>query len=41
MQVDDLDVVRLKTVPVNLNKLSDVEDNEVVKNKNSAQRKQK
>ena len=31
-KVDDLDVGRLKTVPVDLKKLSDVIDNEVVKN---------
>ena len=29
---DDLDVGKLKTVPENLKKLSDVVDNEVVKN---------
>ena len=31
-KVDDLDVAKLKTVPVDLKKLSDVIDNEVVKN---------
>ena len=31
-KVNDLDIVNLKTVPVNLKKLSDVVDNEVVKN---------
>ena len=31
-KVDDLDVGKLKTVPVDLKKLSDVVDNEVVKN---------
>ena len=31
-KVDDLDVDKLKTVPVDLKKLSDVVDNEVVKN---------
>ena len=31
-KVHDLDVGKLKTVPVNLKKLSDVVDNEVVKN---------
>ena len=31
-KVNDLDIVNLKTVPVNLIKLSDVVDNEVVKN---------
>ena len=31
-KVDDLDVGNLKTVPVDLEKLSDVVDNEVVKN---------
>ena len=31
-KVDDLDVSKLKTVPVNLKKLSDVVDNEVLKN---------
>ena len=31
-KVDDLDVGKLKTVPVDLEKLSDVVDNEVVKN---------
>ena len=34
-QVDDLDVGKLKTVPVDLKKLSDVVDNEVVKKHNS------
>ena len=32
-KVDGLDVGKLKTVPVNLKKLSDVVDNEFVKNK--------
>ena len=36
-KVDHLDVGKLKTVPVDLKKLSDVADNEVVKNKNSTQ----
>ena len=31
-KLDDLDVGKLKNVPVDLKKLSDVEDNEVVKN---------
>ena len=31
-KVNDLDVGKLKTVPVDLKKLSDVVDNEVVKN---------
>ena len=31
--LDDLDVGKLKTVPVDLKRLSDVVDNEVVKNK--------
>ena len=31
-KVDDLDVGRLKTVPLDLKKLSEVIDNEVVKN---------
>ena len=31
-KVDDLDVGKLKTIPVDLKKLSDVVDNEVVKN---------
>ena len=31
-KVDDLDVGKLKTVPIDLKKLSDVEDNEVTKN---------
>ena len=31
-KVDDLEVGKLKTVPVGLNKISDVVDNEVVKN---------
>ena len=31
-KVDDLSVDKLKTVPVDLNKLSNVVDNEVVKN---------
>ena len=30
-KVDDLDVRKLKTVPVNLKKLSDIVDNDVVK----------
>ena len=33
-KVDDLDVGKLKTIHVYLKKLSDVVDNEVVKNKN-------
>ena len=33
-KVDDLDFVRLKTVPIDLNKLSDVVDNDAVKNTN-------
>ena len=33
-KVDDLDVSRLKTVPVKLKDLSDVVDNEVVRNIN-------
>ena len=32
-KVDDLDFGNLKTVPVDLKKLSDIVDNEVVKNK--------
>ena len=32
-KVDDLDIDKLKTVPIDLKKLSDVVDNEVVKNK--------
>ena len=32
-EVDDLDVGKLKTVPVGLKRISDVVDNEVVKNK--------
>ena len=32
-KVDDLDVGKLKTVPVDLKKLSDVIENEVVKNR--------
>ena len=32
-KVDDLDIDKLKTVPADLEKLSDVVDNEVVKNK--------
>ena len=32
--VDDLDVVKLRTVPVDLKIVSDIEDNEVVKNTN-------
>ena len=31
-KIDDLDVGKLKTVPADLKKLSDVVDNEVVKN---------
>ena len=31
-KVDDLDIGKLKTVPVDLEKLNDVADNEVVKN---------
>ena len=31
-KIDDLDVAKLKTVPVDLKKLGDVVDNEVVKN---------
>ena len=31
-KVDDLDVGKLKTVPIDLEKLSDIEDNEVVQN---------
>ena len=31
-KVDDLDVAKSKTIPVNLKKLIDVVDNEVVKN---------
>ena len=31
-KIDDLDIGKLKTVPVNLKKVSDVVDNEVVKN---------
>ena len=31
-RVDDLDVGKLKTVPVDLKKLSDAADNEVIKN---------
>ena len=31
-KVDDLDVGKLKTVPVDLEKLSDVVDNELIKN---------
>ena len=34
-EVDDLDVGRLKTVPVDLKNLSDVVDNEVAENTNS------
>ena len=41
-KVDDLDVDKLKTVPVNLKKLRDVVvDNEVVKNKNFNKLKRK
>ena len=32
-KVDDLDVGKLETVPVDLKKLSDVVDNEVIKNR--------
>ena len=32
-KLDDLEIDRLKTVPVDLKKLSDVRDNEVFKNK--------
>ena len=32
LKIDDLDVCKLKAVPVNLKKLSDVTDNEVGKN---------
>ena len=32
-KVDELDIDKLKTVPIDLKKLSDVVDNEVVKNK--------
>ena len=32
-KVDDLDVAKLKTVPVDLKKLCDVVNNEVVKNR--------
>ena len=32
-KLDDLEIDRLKTVPVDLKKLSDVGDNEVFKNK--------
>ena len=39
--VDDLDVGKLKTVPVGLKKLSDLVDNKVVKNTNSTQQIQK
>ena len=31
-KVDDLDVGKLKTIPVDLKKLSDVVDNEIIKN---------
>ena len=31
-KVDELDIVKLKTVPINLKRLSDVVDNDVVKN---------
>ena len=31
-KVDELDVAKLKTVPIDLKKLSDVVDNDVVKN---------
>ena len=34
MKVDDLDNGKLKTAPVNLKKLSDAVDNEVVKTQN-------
>ena len=33
-KVNDLDVGKLRTVPIDLKKLSDLVDNEVVKNKN-------
>ena len=33
-KVNDLDVGKLRTVPMDLKKLSDLVDNEVVKNKN-------
>ena len=36
-KVDDLDVGKLKPVPVDLKKLSDVVDNEVIKTQNSTQ----
>ena len=32
-KVDDLDIDKLKTVPIDLKKLSDVVDNKVVRNK--------
>ena len=32
IKVDDLDIGKLKTVPADLKKLSDVVDNEIVKN---------
>ena len=35
-KADDLDVGKLKTVPADLKKLSDVVDNEVLKTENSA-----
>ena len=35
-KLDNLDVGKLKTVPVDLKKLSDVVDNEVLKTENSA-----
>ena len=35
-KLDNLDVGKLKTVPVELKKLSDVVDNEVLKTENSA-----
>ena len=40
-KVDDLDVGKLKTVPVDLKNLNDVVNNKVVKTKNSLQWKQK
>ena len=38
-KVDDLDVGKLKTVPVDLKKVSDVVDNEVVKKFNTLKTK--
>ena len=40
-KVDDLDVGKLKSVPVDLKKLSDLVDNEVNKNKKFNRQKQK